>query len=85
MFFALLALFGLLCSQAAALGTEHSDAHKGHCCSACHAGHAPGVVQSLSFFFPTPAPQIALHAVEEAPYALPDRLAFAGPARATPA
>jgi hypothetical protein len=42
-------------------------------------------VQSLSFFFPTPAPQIALHAVEEAPYALPDRLAFAGPARATPA
>jgi hypothetical protein len=84
-FLALLALSGLLCSQAEALGTEHSDLLDKHCCSACHAGHAPGVVQAVAFYFPVPSVQISWYAPEESAFPLPERIALAGPARAPPA
>jgi hypothetical protein len=83
--FALLALCGLLCSQAEALGTQHSDANEKHCCGACHAGHSPGVAQSVAFHFPPPAAHVSWHTSEESPNALPERIALAGPARAPPA
>jgi hypothetical protein len=84
-FLALLALSGLLCSQAEALGSEHSDTLDKHCCSACHAGHSPGVVQAVAFYFPAPSVQISWHAPEESAFPIPERIALAGPARAPPA